>query len=43
MQNPPVVALPEKVDVVNIGLPLFETSIRDQGVAGHRRRLAHSR
>jgi hypothetical protein len=31
MEIRPVVELPTSVDVVNIGLPLFETSIRDQG------------
>lgn len=33
MQAPPVVELPRTVDVVNIGLPLFETSIRNQGAS----------
>lgn len=28
----PLAVLPESVDVVNIGLPLFETALRDQGV-----------
>lgn len=31
MENSPAVELPISVDIVNIGLPLFETSIRDQG------------
>ena len=31
METPPVVDLPKNIDVVNIGLPLFETAIRDQG------------
>ncbi|MEX3010616.1 DUF1116 domain-containing protein [Hoeflea sp. TYP-13] len=33
MQSPPVVELPNTVDVVNIGLPLFETSVRNQGAS----------
>ncbi|GAB3201174.1 DUF1116 domain-containing protein [Nocardioides hungaricus] len=33
MSGTPVVALPSSVDVVNIGLPLFEDALRDQGVA----------
>ncbi len=32
MRTRPVVELPSDVHVVNIGLPLFETSVRDQGV-----------
>jgi Protein of unknown function (DUF1116) len=31
MSQTPVVDLPAGVDVVNIGLPLFETALRDQG------------
>ena len=31
MSQTPVVDLPAAVDVVNIGLPLFETALRDQG------------
>lgn len=31
MTQSPVVALPESVDVVNVGLPLFEEAVRDQG------------
>jgi Protein of unknown function (DUF1116) len=31
METHPVVELPTNVNAVNIGLPLFETSIRDQG------------
>jgi hypothetical protein len=33
METHPVVELPKAVSVVNIGLPLFETSIRDQGAS----------
>ena len=29
----PIVKLPEAVEVVNIGLPLFEQAIRDQGAS----------
>ena len=31
MKTPPVVDLPNNIDVVNVGLPLFETAIRNQG------------
>lgn len=31
METHPVVELPTSVNVVNVGLPLFETAIRDQG------------
>jgi len=33
METHPVVELPKTVSVVNIGLPLFETSIRNQGAS----------
>ena len=33
MTPSPIVKLPEAVNIVNIGLPLFETSARDQGAS----------
>ena len=33
METLPVVDLPKSVNVVNIGLPLFETALRNQGLA----------
>jgi hypothetical protein len=33
MENPPVVDLPKNIDVVNVGLPLFETAIHNQGAS----------
>ena len=33
METLPVVDLPRSVNVVNIGLPLFETALRNQGLA----------
>jgi len=33
MQSAPIVKLPDTASVVNIGLPLFENSVRDQGAS----------
>jgi hypothetical protein len=33
MESPPVVELPTSINAINIGLPLFETALRNQGFA----------